>query len=125
MIVGFMPSHRSKKKERDGKDVVGNIIKVKMFKSRLSKENKEVECLLNYDTGLDRYYGMVELAVSSGVWNASANRVETDQGQKVYPKAILKEPEPLDRLPEIHTPPLLSIFIISAEEVEKIIQFTL
>jgi len=86
-------AYLSKKKERDGKDVVGNIIKVKMFKSRLSKENKEVECLLNYDTGLDRYYGMVELAVSSGVWNASANRIETDQGQKVYPKAILKEPE--------------------------------
>ena len=86
-------AYLSKKKERDGKDVVGNIIKVKMFKSRLSKENKEVECLLNYDTGLDRYYGMVELAVGSGVWNAAANRIETDQGQKVYPKAILKEPE--------------------------------
>ena len=86
-------AYLSKKKERDGKDVVGNIIKVKMFKSRLSKENKEVECLLNYDTGLDRYYGMVELAVSAGVWNSVANRIETDQGQKVYPKAILKEPE--------------------------------
>ena len=70
-------AYLSKKKERDGKDVVGNIIKVKMFKSRLSKENKEVECLLNYDTRLDRYYGMVELAVSAGVWNSVANRIET------------------------------------------------
>ena len=63
-----------------------------MFKSRLSKENKEVECLLNYDTGLDRYYGLVEMALSAGAWSSAANRVETDQG-KVYPKAILKEPE--------------------------------
>ena len=85
-------AYLSKKKERDGKDVVGNIIKVKMFKSRLSKENKEVECLLNYDTGLDRYYGLVEMALSAGAWSSAANRVETDQG-KVYPKAILKEPE--------------------------------
>ena len=86
-------AYLSKKKERDGKDVIGNIIKVKMFKSRLSKENKEVECLLNYDTGLDRFYGMVELAVQSGVWSAVSNRIETDTGAKVYPKAILKDPE--------------------------------
>ena len=82
----------SKKKERDGKDIIGSIIKVKMFKSRLSKENQEVECLLNYDTGLDKYYGLTELAVQAGAWTTSANRVETAQG-KAYPKAILKEPE--------------------------------
>ena len=85
-------AYLSKKKERDGKDVVGNIIKVKMFKSRLSKENKEVECLLNYDTGLDRYYGLVQLACDAGAWNSVANRIDTGQS-KVYPKAILKEPE--------------------------------
>jgi len=85
-------AYLSKKKERDGKDVIGTIIKVKMFKSRLSKENKEVECLLNYDTGLDRYYGLVEMALSAGAWSSAANRVETEHG-KVYPKAILKDPQ--------------------------------
>ena len=85
-------AYLGKKKERDGTEIVGNIIKVKMFKSRLSKENKTVEVLLRYDTGLDRYYGMVDAAIEAGVWNKSANRVETPQG-KVYPKAIYKEPE--------------------------------
>ena len=32
-----------KKKEKDGKEVIGNIIKAKTHKSRLSKENKQVE----------------------------------------------------------------------------------
>ena len=32
----------SKKKEKDGKAVIGNIVKAKTHKSRLSKENKEV-----------------------------------------------------------------------------------
>ena len=86
-------AYLGKKKERDGKDVVGNIIKVKMFKSRLSKENKEDECQLNYDTGLDRYYGLVDLALESGVWTNSANRVVTENDQKVYPKAIYKDPD--------------------------------
>ena len=47
----------SRKKEKDGKEVVGNIIKAKTAKSRLSKENKEVQVRLYFDDrGLDRYY---------------------------------------------------------------------
>ena len=53
----------SKKKEKDGKDVVGNIIKCKNAKSRLTKENSTVETRLFYDRGLDRYYGLLELVI--------------------------------------------------------------
>ena len=50
----------SKKKEKDQKEVVGNIIKAKTAKSRLSKENKQVEIRLYFDErGLDRYYGLL------------------------------------------------------------------
>jgi RecA/RadA recombinase len=83
----------SKKKEREGTEVVGNVIKVKMQKSRLSKENKEVECLLTYDKGLDRYYGLVDLALDAGIFTKSGNRVETTDGTKSYPKVIYTLPE--------------------------------
>ena len=83
----------SKKKEKDGKDVIGNIIKAKTAKSRLSKENKEVEIRLYYDErGLDRYYGLLELGEAGGLWKNVAGRYEMD-GKKVYAKAILAEPE--------------------------------
>ena len=82
----------SKRKEKDGTDVIGNVIHCRNYKSRLTKENKMVDVILRYDTGLDRYYGLVECAVESGVWNAVANRIETTEG-KVYPKQILKDPE--------------------------------
>ncbi len=52
----------SKRKEKEGTDVVGNIIHCKNFKSRLTKENKMVDVLLRYDLGLNRYYGLLELA---------------------------------------------------------------
>ena len=52
----------SKKKEKDGTDVIGNIIHCKNFKSRLTKENKKVDVLLTYDEGLSKYYGLLELA---------------------------------------------------------------
>ena len=87
----------SKKKEKDGTEVVGNIIKAKTAKSRLSKENKDVEIRLYYDErGLDRYYGLLELGEIGGLWKNVAGRYEmTVDGEtkKVYAKAILKEPE--------------------------------
>jgi len=83
----------SKKKEKDGTEIVGNIIKAKTAKSRLSKENKDVEIRLYYDErGLDRYYGLLELGEIGGLWKNVAGRYEID-GKKVYAKAILKDPE--------------------------------
>ena len=83
----------SKKKEKDGTEVVGNLIKAKTAKSRLSKENKDVEIRLFYDErGLDRYYGLLELGEIGGLWKNVAGRYEID-GKKIYAKQILKEPE--------------------------------
>ena len=83
----------SKKKEKDGTEVVGNIIKAKTAKSRLSKENKDVEVRLYYDErGLDRYYGLLELGEIGGLWKNVAGRYEID-GKKLYAKQILAEPE--------------------------------
>jgi RecA/RadA recombinase len=83
----------SKKKEKDGTEVVGNVIKAKTAKSRLSKENKDVEIRLFYDErGLDRYYGLLELGEIGGLWKNVAGRYEMN-GKKVYAKQILKEPE--------------------------------
>jgi len=83
----------TKKKEKDGKDVIGNIIKAKTHKSRLSKENKEVEVRLYYDErGLDKYYGLLDLGEKGGLWKNVAGRYEMD-GKKVYAKEIYKNPD--------------------------------
>ncbi|MEL0190606.1 MAG: hypothetical protein VW878_07255, partial [Candidatus Poseidoniales archaeon] len=83
----------SKKKEKDGTEVVGNLIKAKTAKSRLSKENQEATVRLYYDErGLDRYYGLLELGEEGGMWKNVAGRYEID-GKKVYAKEIYKNPE--------------------------------
>ena len=83
----------SKAKEKDGKEVIGNIIKAKTHKSRLSKENKEVEIRLYYDDrGLDKYYGLLDLGEKGGLWKNVAGRYEMD-GKKVYAKEIYKNPD--------------------------------
>ena len=83
----------TKKKEKDQKEVIGNIIKAKTVKSRLSKENKEVEIRLFYDErGLDRYYGLLELGEIGGLWQNKAGRYEMN-GKKVFAKQILANPD--------------------------------
>ena len=83
----------SKKKEKDKTEVVGNIIKAKTVKSRLSRENQQVEIRLFYDErGLDKYYGLLELGETAGMWKNVAGRYEIN-GKKVYAKNIYSEPE--------------------------------
>ena len=83
----------SKSKEKDGTEVVGNVVKCKAFKSRFTKENSVVQTRLFYDKrGLDKYYGLLELGEKYGVFTKSGGRYEVN-GVKTYAKTILAEPE--------------------------------
>jgi RecA/RadA recombinase len=82
-----------KKKDKDGTDVIGNIIKVTMHKSRFTKEQKKVEVKLSYETGLDRYYGLLDLAEKYDIIKKVSTRFELPDGRKVFGKAINNNPE--------------------------------
>jgi RecA/RadA recombinase len=84
----------SKKKDKDASgEVVGNIIHCKQHKGRLTKENKVVDVRLNYETGLDPYYGLVDLAVDHGILSKTSGRIELPDGSKVFEKNIYENPE--------------------------------
>jgi len=83
----------SKRKEKVGTDIIGNIIHCKNFKSRLAKENKRVDVLLSYDEGLIRYYGLLELAEKYEIFKKVSTRYELPDGSKLYAKQVLKDPE--------------------------------
>ena len=83
----------SKSKEKDGTDVVGNIVKCKAFKSRFTKENSIVQTRLFYDyRGLDKYYGLLELGEKYDIFTKSGGRYDIN-GTKTYAKTILADPE--------------------------------
>ena len=83
----------SKRKEKDGTEVIGNIIHCKNHKSRLTKENKMVDVRLTYDKGLDRYYGLLELAEKYEIFKKVSTRFELPDGSKQFGKTILNDPE--------------------------------
>ena len=83
----------SKKKEKDGTEVIGNIIHCKNAKSRLTVENRIVDVRLTYDKGLDRYYGLLDLALAFGVFKKASTRVELPNGKTEFGKTINNNPE--------------------------------
>jgi len=83
----------SKKKDKEGSAVVGNIIHCKTYKSRLTKENQMVDVRLSYTRGLDRYYGLLELAVEADIFKSVSTRIELPDGTKTFGKTINNDPE--------------------------------
>lgn len=83
----------SKRKEKEGTEVVGNVIHCKLFKSRLTKENKMIDTRLFYDRGLDRYYGLLEIGLKQGVLTKVSNKVQFPNGTKAFESQVLRDPE--------------------------------
>ena len=84
----------SKKKDRDSdKSIVGNIVKARMMKSRLTKEETTVETRILFDGGLDRYYGLLAMATAQGCVKKVSTRYEFPDGTKAFEKAIVRNPE--------------------------------
>jgi hypothetical protein len=83
----------SRKKDKVGTSIVGNIIHCKTYKSRLTKENQMVDVRLSYTKGLDRYYGLLELAEKYDIIKKVSTRYELSDGSKFFGKQILEDPE--------------------------------
>ena len=96
-----------KRKEKDGTEVVGNIIHCKNYKSRLTKENAQIDVKLTYKKGLDKYYGLIGLAEEAGIFKKVSTRYEMPDGSKVFGKNINDNPdkyftkEVLDKIDEV------------------------
>lgn len=52
-----------------------------------------MDVLLNYDTGLDRYYGLVELGLSQGIFTKVSNKIQFPNGVAAFESHINKNPE--------------------------------
>ena len=82
----------SRRKEKDGTEIIGNIIHCKNYKSRLTRENALVDVRLTYDKGLDRYYGLLDLALKHNIFKQVSTRIELPDGSKAFGKTINNDP---------------------------------
>ena len=52
-----------------------------------------VDVRLMYERGLDRYYGLLELALKYGIFKSVSTRIELPDGTKTFGKTINNQPE--------------------------------
>ena len=52
-----------------------------------------VDVILRYDSGLDRYYGLLDLALKYNIFKKSSTRVELPDGTTQFSKTINNNPE--------------------------------
>lgn len=86
----------SKKKDKaldDDNGRTGAVITAHLKKSRMTVEDKKVETWLNYSTGLDKYYGLLDLADKYGIVKKISNKYEFPDGTKAFESQIKKNPE--------------------------------
>jgi RecA/RadA recombinase len=83
---------KKKDKDKDG-SISGAIITALLKKSRMTIENKKVETRLNYAHGLDKYYGLLDLAIKFGVFKKVSTRIELPDGSKAFESQIEANPE--------------------------------
>ena len=81
-----------KKKVKEGTEVLGNIVKMKLVKGRMTKEESVTETKLDYKKGLDKYYGLIALAEKYHIFKKVSTRFETPAG-KAFEKTIINDPE--------------------------------
>jgi RecA/RadA recombinase len=79
--------------EKKAKDVVANIVKVKLKKGRFTRDGKEIEVYLDHRRGLLPYFGLVEFGLKHGILKKEGNYVHFPTGAKGFVSAINTKPE--------------------------------
>ncbi len=88
-----MLSKSKLKDDKDTKEVVGAVIKAKLMKSRQTIEQKEVETRLFFDKGLDKYYGLIDIAVKHHIFEKVSTKIVLPDGTSTFETRIVREPE--------------------------------
>lgn len=82
-----------KKKDKEEKKTVGSIVRVVAKKHRFIKEQTEVHTNINFETGLSKYYGLLEIAMEAGIFVKDGNKIVVSPEKKVFESKILENPE--------------------------------
>lgn len=91
-IIIFL-SKKTDKQLDDDSGKTGTVITATLKKGRFTIQDSKVDTWLNYRTGLDRYYGLLDLAEKFGIVKKVSTRYEFPCGDKAFEKEIKKNPK--------------------------------
>lgn len=83
----------SKAQHKEGTEVKGAVITATLMKGRETREKLRVKVLLHHETGLDRYYGLLDIAEQAGIFQKLGNKYKLPDGTSQFGKTIEGNPE--------------------------------
>lgn len=90
---------KSKKRDKTTKEITGAIITMKNVKARLTVENREVDTLLDFMSGLNKYYGLLEIAKAANLIDKDGSKyklgtqVTSFSTEEAFENGVYKNPE--------------------------------
>lgn len=89
-IITFLSKAKAKDSQQE---LIGALITFNLFKSRFTKEGSKVTLLLNHSKGLDKYYGLLDIADIAGLIKKEGTKWLLPDGSKAFETTIYKNPE--------------------------------
>lgn len=83
---------KAQSKDSDGSKN-GAIVTATVKKGRLTREGSKVKMRILFDKGMDRYYGLLELAEESGMIKKVGNKFEFPDGTTAFENRVISNPE--------------------------------
>ena len=68
------------------------ILHILFLQKPKQKENQIVDVQLNYDSGLNRHYGLIDIAINAGIFKKVSTRIELPDGTTAFEKTINENP---------------------------------
>jgi RecA/RadA recombinase len=85
--------HLGKRKAQDSqKNQYGVDIRTRVLKSRFTRENLVGSFLLHFEKGMDRYYGLSDIALEAGIFRKIANKIAVSDDVAVFESELIKNP---------------------------------
>jgi RecA/RadA recombinase len=91
-IIAFLSKSKAKEGDAADGEMIGAKITVKIDKSRFTREQKKVSVVLNHSTGLDRYFGLLDIAIEAGICKQVSTKVQFPNGTSAFKSKINKDP---------------------------------
>jgi RecA/RadA recombinase len=84
----------AKSKDTDSDKIVqGNVLRIKIAKGWNVKQYSELRAYLSYTKGLDKYFGLQDLALAGNVFKKDGTRLLMPDGTKIFEKELIRNPD--------------------------------
>lgn len=85
----FLSKRLLKENKEDKKELTGNVLKAKTQKNRLIPEGQFAEMEVNFETGINKYFGLLNYALEYGIFKEDKGKTYVPHLDKTFPETKL------------------------------------